>query len=142
MKKQKKQSKDQKTIIATACVIGVLLVIAIALLIAVLIKQNNPNQNYNKKPTETTVDKIDKTPNNETTEPTTSTYISADRAVDVALENVGATRQTVRDLDVELDYEFGQKVYEVTFDYNQYEYDYYINPESGEIIKSFREIDY
>ena len=142
MKKQKKQSKNQKSFIIAACIIGTLLVIAIALMIAVLVRQNNPDQSYNKKPTETTIDEIDKTPANATTEPTTSTYISADRAVDIALENIGATRGAVRDLDVELDYEFGQKVYEVTFDYNQYEYDYYINPESGDIIKSFKEIDY
>lgn len=68
-------------------------------------------------------------------------YIAIEKALAIALENVGANRDSVWDIDIELERKFGQVVYEVSFNYEKYEYEYYINAKSGEIIKSFKEID-
>lgn len=68
-------------------------------------------------------------------------YIAIEKALAIALENVGANRDLVWDIDIELERKFGQVVYEVSFSYEKYEYEYYINAKSGEIIKSFKEID-
>ena len=42
---------------------------------------------------------------------------------------------------MELERKFGKMVFEVSFDAGQYEYEIYVNAESGEIVKSFRELD-
>ena len=67
--------------------------------------------------------------------------ISREEALEVSLNDAKIKQSDVRDIDIELDYKYGKKVYEVTFDYQQYEYEYYINAENGEVVKSFREID-
>ena len=69
-------------------------------------------------------------------------YITVEKALDIALDSAGLERSNVWDIDVELEHKFGQIVYEVSFDAGQYEYEYYINAETGEIIKSFKEIDF
>ena len=71
----------------------------------------------------------------------TDNFISVEKALDTALSSAGATRQDVRDIDVELERKFGQIVYEVSFDFGQYEYEYYINAETATVVKSFKEID-
>ncbi len=70
-----------------------------------------------------------------------SNYISKEKALDIALNNAKISQNNIRNIEVELDYKYGETVYEVTFDYQQYEYEYYINAENGNILKSFREID-
>lgn len=71
----------------------------------------------------------------------TSKYITIEKALDAALKSAGLTREQVRDIDVELERKFGQMVFEVSFDAGQYEYEYYVNAESGEIVKSFKGLD-
>ena len=71
----------------------------------------------------------------------TSKYITVEKALDVALTNAGFVRGDVWDIDVELERKFGKVVYEVSFDAGQYEYEYYVSAENGEIIKSFKEVD-
>lgn len=71
----------------------------------------------------------------------TSKYITIEKALDLALSSAGLTREQVWDIDVELERKFGQMVFEVSFDAGQYEYEVYVNAESGEIVKSFKEID-
>ncbi|MBR5939134.1 PepSY domain-containing protein [Candidatus Saccharibacteria bacterium] len=71
----------------------------------------------------------------------TSKYITVEKALDAALKSAGLTREQVRDIDVELERKFGQMVFEVSFDAGQYEYEYYVNAESGEIVKSFKGLD-
>ncbi len=68
-------------------------------------------------------------------------YISRENALKIALDDAKINQSDIRDIDIELDYKYGQTVYEVNFDYQQYEYEYYINAESGNIVKSFKEID-
>lgn len=146
MKKTKKTNNTTSIVIITCLAVAV-----IGLLIALIVQANKKNDyviNYhtNDKVAEEIIDNETSTPNTEvviddTTITDTSNYISIERALEIALENVGAAKQNIRDIDVELDYKFGQNVYEVTFDYNGYEYEYYLNPISGGIIKSFKEVE-
>lgn len=78
---------------------------------------------------------------NITNDNTNNNYIPRENALQSALDDAKLNQSDVRDIDVELDYKYGQTVYEVTFDYQQYEYEYYINAENGNIVKSFKEID-
>lgn len=71
----------------------------------------------------------------------TKNYISHQEAINIALKNIGLKQSQVRDLDCELDYRYNDTVYEVTFDYEYHEYEYYINATTGKIIHSFRERD-
>ena len=43
--------------------------------------------------------------------------------------------------DIELDYKYGKKVYEVSFDYQYHEYEYYIDASNGDIVHFFKERD-
>lgn len=71
----------------------------------------------------------------------TKDYISHQEAINIALKNIGLKQSQVRDLDCELDYRYNDTVYEVTFDYEYHEYEYYINAKTGKIIHSFKERD-
>ena len=70
-----------------------------------------------------------------------NTNISRDKALQIALDNLKIKQQNVYDLDIELEYKnrYGKMVYEVSFDYNRYEYEYYIDATSGKILDSFIE---
>ena len=72
---------------------------------------------------------------------TNKNYISKDNALKIALNDAKINQNNIRNIDIEFDYKYNQTVYEVTFDYKQYEYEYYINAENGNIIKSFIERD-
>ena len=73
--------------------------------------------------------------------PEESGYISKDEALNKVLTNLGITNNDIYDLSIELDYKYNTTVYEVDFKYNRFEYDYYLNAKTGEIIKSFSERD-
>lgn len=60
--------------------------------------------------------------------------ISRDRAIEIALEKAKLKKADVRDLEAELDYEKGVLVWEVDFDYQNFDYSYDINAESGAIV--------
>lgn len=68
-------------------------------------------------------------------------YITKEKALEIALTNAQINQNDIYDIEVELDYKYSQTVYEVNFNYQKYEYEYYINAENGKILKSFREID-
>ncbi len=70
-----------------------------------------------------------------------NSYISAQEALTAALKALGVERSSVRDIDVELEYKFGQVFYEVDFESGQYDYEYRVDPNNGTILKSFRELD-
>ena len=80
---------------------------------------------------ETTESKVDNT---------NETLISRDTAINTALNAAGLKKAEVRDLDAELDYEKGIKVWEVDFEKGNKEYSYEINANTGKIIWS--EVDY
>ncbi len=68
-------------------------------------------------------------------------YIGFGRAKDIALAHAGVTTQEITEYDAEFDYEDGKMVYEIEFNVGNVEYDYDIDAKTGEIVKSFNEID-
>ncbi len=68
-------------------------------------------------------------------------YITRQKALDIALENLNLKQSDVYDINCELDYKYGTTVYEVEFKSGRYEYEFYINAKTGKIIKSFKERD-
>ena len=158
-KAAKKSSNANKIIGGSLIVIGVVI---IALLAVILVKTMRDEDKYtisyrsddryaeklingDKIKDVVVSDPIDKptdTSTSTTTTPDTSQFITVDKALDIALKAAGTTKQNVRDIDVELDYKFGQTVYEVSFDLGQYDYEYYLDAKTGNVIKSFKEIDY
>ncbi|MCD8218205.1 MAG: fibronectin type III domain-containing protein [Clostridiales bacterium] len=72
---------------------------------------------------------------------TSTSYIGTTKAKSIALTDAGVTESKARDLEVEQDKENGVVVYEVSFDYNGYEYDYTIHATSGKILEKEVERD-
>ncbi len=87
---------------------------------------NGNNSNY------TANDRID----------TTNIKISRDDALDIALKDLNIKASETFDIDIELENKYGSVVYEVNFNSGIHEYEYYIDAKSGEILHSFKEIDY
>lgn len=61
-------------------------------------------------------------------------YIGNDVALSAALTHAGVSRDAIKGLEVDLDYEYGRMVYEVEFDSGNTEYEYDIDARSGEVI--------
>lgn len=80
-------------------------------------------------------------PNSTTTGDKTSNYISGDEALEIALKSLNISRDSVYDVSTELDYKFGKNVYDIDFNYDRYEYEFYVDAKTGELLKSFRERD-
>ena len=83
-------------------------------------------------------------PVTEATAPKSTASTKTDRitkteAQNIALKDAGLTKDQVRGLKAELDYDNGIAEYDVEFTCNGWEYDYEINAETGQII--FREKD-
>ncbi|HHX30066.1 MAG TPA: cell wall protein [Clostridiaceae bacterium] len=67
-------------------------------------------------------------------QPTNPAYIGSSTAEDVALKDAGLTRGQVRKLETELEREDGRMIYEVEFEYGDYEYEYEIDAVTGKIL--------
>ena len=77
-----------------------------------------------------------------TTTPTdTTTTITVEKAKEIALNHAGVSASNAYGLKVELDYDHGQKEYEVEFKSGRMEYDYKINANTGAIIGYNSEYD-
>ncbi|MBE6779383.1 MAG: hypothetical protein E7545_00250 [Ruminococcaceae bacterium] len=80
------------------------------------------------------------TDNNNPSAPTPSSpsiseaKITRDRAIEIALEKAKLQKADIRDLEAELDYEKGILVWEVDFDYQNLDYSYDINADTGAVI--------
>ena len=72
----------------------------------------------------------------------TNNYISRDKAIEIALNHAKLEKSSVRDLDADLERKYNTVVYEVDFEYQNYDYEYYIDATKGTIVHSFKEIDY
>lgn len=66
-------------------------------------------------------------------------YIGEEEAKAIAVKHAGVSPENVNFYKVELDYDDGQKVYEIEFYVDGIEYDYEINALSGKIIKYERD---
>ncbi len=67
------------------------------------------------------------------------THITADAAIDAALADANLTRETVRELECEAEMKLGKATYEVSFETKELEYEYLIDAQTGEIIRSEKE---
>ena len=64
----------------------------------------------------------------------TKSYIGNDAALSAALTHAGLSRDAVKNVEIELDYEYGLMVYEVEFESGSAEYEYGVDARSGDII--------
>ena len=59
--------------------------------------------------------------------------LTADQALDIALEYAGVSRTDIRDLENTLDRDHGKLVYEIDFDVGNNEYSYDVDANTGNI---------
>ena len=67
--------------------------------------------------------------------------VTREQAIDIALKEAGVTRDSVYDLEAELDRERNGLFWEVDFEHGKLEYSYDVNAETGAITKVERERD-
>lgn len=67
--------------------------------------------------------------------PDGSGKLMQDEAVEIARKDAGVSKNDLRNLKVELDYEDGVQVYEIEFDAGDWEYDYEVAVLDGKILK-------
>ena len=84
-------------------------------------------------------DRVPTNPDAHATQAPASTTITADEAKTIALGHAGLTESEVSRFHAELDRERGGLVYEIEFDSATHEYEYEVNAETGEVIKSEKE---
>ena len=142
-KEEQMSEKTEKAVLVLLVIIIILLMIILGI---VILKKNNNDINNTDSDYKVNIDDNDGikvmddiTDNQNTTND--KNYIGRDSAISIALKDLKLTKNDVYDLECELDKEFNQIVYEVTFNYKNLEYEYYINAESGKIIHSFKELD-
>ena len=70
------------------------------------------------------------------TQPPTEQTISKERAIEIALQAAGLTKEAVSDLEAELDKERNGLFWEVSFETREREYSYEINANDGKVAKS------
>ncbi|MDE6142149.1 MAG: PepSY domain-containing protein, partial [Bacilli bacterium] len=85
-------------------------------------------------------DDINDTPNKTTS---VTNYISRSKALQIALKDMKLSQSDVYDIDVEFENKttHGNYVYEVSFDYKNNEYEYFIDAKTGKILSSFQSRD-
>ena len=70
---------------------------------------------------------------------TNSNTITMAKAKSIALNHAGVKSANVYDYEIELDYENGVKLYEISFNSGNYEYDYKINAGTGAVLRAKKE---
>ena len=73
--------------------------------------------------------------------PTEAGRITKDEAIAIALKDAGLTKDQVKGLRAEFDYDDGRPEYDVDFRQGGYEYDYEIHAETGKILSRDKEWD-
>lgn len=95
------------------------------------------NNLYNS--TRNTTNNSAKSNTTNTNKNTSTSYISRDRAKQIALGNAGISN--VRDLSIEFDREGGKTIYEVSFESGNKDYEYDIDAVTGSILNKKIEVD-
>ncbi len=74
---------------------------------------------------------------------TTNNYLSRTEVLKIALKDLKINEKDIYDLDIELENKprYNTVVYEVSFDYDYLEYEYYIDAKTGKILDSFKSRD-
>ena len=68
-------------------------------------------------------------------------YITKEKALQIVLDDTKISRNDIYDLDIELDYKYNTNVYEISFNYQKHEYEYYLEAKTGKILHHFKELD-
>ena len=137
-----KENKTKNIIIITLFIVIILLIIAV---IYLGLKNEFLEEKYEylneNKYNNSEVNNNSNNNNSENVENNSTQNISRDEALDIALKDLKVDKNNIRDLDIELEYKvrYGKTIYEVSFDYNYFEYEYYIDATDGTIFKSFSE---
>ena len=76
-----------------------------------------------------------------TAEAATDEYISEDEALDAALKDAGVAKADATEIEVELDRDDATKHFDVEFKANGMEYDYDIDPVTGDVLYGNSEVD-
>lgn len=71
----------------------------------------------------------------------TNASITKQQALDIVLKDLKIKQSDIYDLSIEYEYKYGANVYEIDFNYQNFEYEYYINVKTSKIVKAFRERD-
>ena len=95
---------------------------------------NNNNSNGN--------DNANGTIGNDTNVPNNNASITVDEAKNIALTNANLTEDAVQFLRTEQEYDDGVLVYEIDFTHGDFEYDYKINANTGEVVSYDRDSIY
>ena len=145
---KKEEQMSEKTERAVLVLLVIIIILLAIILGIVILKKNNNIVDSNDTNYKVNIDDnadgikvTDEILYNQNSTTTDKKYIGKDSAISIALKDLKLTQNDVYDLECELDQEFNQTVYEVTFNYKNLEYEYYINPETGKIIHSFKELD-
>ena len=138
---ENKKINMYKYIIPTLLIVIVLLLIIILLVLWNQAEDNLKSVNDRVGENSTINSEINDNNSLKENNSTSNNYISKQEALNISLKDIGISQDNIRDLDLELDYKYGKTVYEISFNYKQFEYEYYIDAENGEIIHSFKEID-
>jgi uncharacterized membrane protein YkoI len=66
--------------------------------------------------------------------PNSENLLTREDAIAIALNSAGLDKSAVRDLEAELDREFGKALWEVDFDFGGKEYSFVLDAQTGEIL--------
>lgn len=157
MKKNQEKDKDTNLVIMLLVVIIFILVIGMAFL---FYRYEKLESKYDRRlesgyfydfdddfdlPNDDKLPVSDDKKTSKTTKKPTSVvnYISREKALSIALKDMKLSTSDVYDIDVEFENKttHGNYVYEVSFDYQNYEYEYFIDAKTGKIITSFKSRD-
>ena len=131
--KENKNSQSMNWLVPM--LLGIVVILLVVLLVVVLIgkdKSNTPSSNSGSNQTQIEDEENHDIQNN-------STYITKEEALNIALKHAKLERNSIYDISVEFDYKYGKTVYEIDFDYQKYEYEYYIDATTGDILHQFKE---
>lgn len=92
---------------------------------------------------EETVDTDKNTSKDSGSNTSSNKYISRDEALEVVLKDLDVKEKDLKDLDIELESKmrYDNEIYEISFDYKLYEYEYYVDAITGKILDSFQSRD-
>ena len=130
MKEKEVKTKKENDVInwIVPMLLGMITILLVVLLIfAINGKEGKSSTNNSANQGQITHDIDDDEDNHEIQ--TDTTYISKEKALSIALESAKLNQNDIYDISV----------YEIDFDYQRYEYEYYIDATSGEILHSFKE---
>lgn len=87
------------------------------------------------------LDDIDDDNNNNDNNINSNKYIGKSKAKEVAISHAKVDADKIRDYECELDRKNGTVIYEISFEYDNYEYEYDINALNGAVVKYDKELN-